>query len=731
MESEVISNLQENDFQLTKFYKFHDPIEKVYEAYTNIELLSKILSKYIKIDKILRTTSLHDEGNEITIDLISKYKITFKVCDVTESKDYYSLTLKTVFYPTTFCFFEIKIQLFWDSIEEVCVFQGSINFEPSPFRETLLNNIKKEEFFPNKQIEEYLIQTVKNLEETESISINENINKVWEFITELESIKYFFPLGNELLIQLENKIIIKIFDPKTKNEVILLKKEKKEEDEKVKINIKKIDTGNTKNSLDKILQIIDFGFDKKFEDFDKQINILSNKLIKQTESINLVSNEEEEEETILNQEAFLPITSYRNYLKPNYIDFKKLYRNDIGNNEFNLLIFYKTNFEYIVKNYFPHFLLSSNDSLIQKNLQKVRENFYNNYKIKLLLIEEENVINDLCENLISKIYNNDNLITEEEYNSFWKYFIKEKKDLKPNFIFHIVPYYEKSELNPFRLLDENDDFNINPCYLSEFIASNDNIYKNIVFMPFASNSDPTFFSFIPNCQTLKDNVLVFPSLDCMYSFLKKPLDYYISDSNGILNLDLYKISIGDDKKSEKVFWKNIEIISTETYNVNCKLTLFFVDNLGLEFKDKNRIEIMLNGSFILKIYNLFFKKNVPFNYNMSSNNGWLELFLKENYDKKEINKYCNYSSFIKNSVEGKYYEEFNVPQMDLETIFKNYKVKKIILEGWKNDIQIKYDDNIIYDCSKFISNEKKDIIISFYERNHEKVTIPVATFISL
>ena len=116
-----------------------------------------------------------------------------------------------------------------------------------------------------------------------------------------------------------------------------------------------------------------------------------------------------------------------------------------------------------------------------------------------------------------------------------------------------------------------------------------------------------FFSFIPNCQTLKDNVLVFPSLDCMYSFLKKPLDYYISDSNGIFNLDLYKISIGDDKKSEKVFWKNIEIISTETYNVNCKLTLFFVDNLGLEFKDKNRIEIMLNGSFILKIYNLFFK----------------------------------------------------------------------------------------------------------------------------
>ena len=186
----------------------------------------------------------------------------------------------------------------------------------------------------------------------------------------------------------------------SKENLNLFSKEIKEEEENEKINIKKIDTGNTKNSLDKILQIIDFGFDKKFEDFEQQINILSKKLINQTESINLKN--EEEEETILNYEAFLPITSFRNYLKPNYIDFKKLYRNDIENNEFDLLIFYKTNFEYVVKNYFPHFLLSSDDFLIQKNLQKVRENFYNNYKIKLLLIEEENVINDLIENLIEK-----------------------------------------------------------------------------------------------------------------------------------------------------------------------------------------------------------------------------------------------------------------------------------------------------------------------------------------
>jgi hypothetical protein len=115
---------------------------------------------------------------------------------------------------------------------------------------------------------------------------------------------------------------------------------------------------------------------------------------------------------------------------------------------------------------------------------------------------------------------------------------------------------------------------------------------------------------------------------------------------------------------------------------------------------------------------------------MTSNNNWLELFLKENFDKNQIDKYCNYNSFIKNSIEGKYYEEFNVPQMDLETIFKNYKVKKMILKGNKSSLQIKYDDNIDYNYSQFISNEKNEIIIEPYIINNEKVTIPIATFIS-
>ena len=32
------------------------------------------------------------------------------------------------------------------------------------------------------------------------------------------------------------------------------------------------------------------------------------------------------------------------------------------------------------------------------------------------------------------------------------------------------------------------------------------------------------------------------------------------------------------------------------------------------------------------MFNIFFKNNVPFNYNMNSNNGWLEMFLDDKYD---------------------------------------------------------------------------------------------------
>ena len=74
-------------------------------------------------------------------------------------------------------------------------------------------------------------------------------------------------------------------------------------------------------------------------------------------------------------------------------------------------------------------------------------------------------------------------------------------------------------------------------------------------MPAASSCDPAFYEYIPNCQATNKNVLQFPSVDTMYSFIKKPIDYYIGNSTGIFNLDIYKITVNGT--NEKLFCKNL------------------------------------------------------------------------------------------------------------------------------------------------------------------------------
>lgn len=51
-----------------------------------------------------------------------------------------------------------------------------------------------------------------------------------------------------------------------------------------------------------------------------------------------------------------------------------------------------------------------------------------------------------------------------------------------------------------------------------------------------------------------------------------------------------------------------------------------VDYLGLEVKEE-KVERIITKPFQMKIINLFNRRHAPLNYNMTSNNGWLEVFL--------------------------------------------------------------------------------------------------------
>ena len=522
-----------------------------------------------------------------------------------------------------------------------------------------------------------------------------------------------------------------------------------EEDENTNLNINNIEQeeakkpknkndifnqayGVIKPSLDKMLKILDVGMDKIIEDFNNEINIIAKKL---TSVKSGGKSNEDEEETILDSKPYLPISSFRSYLKPIYVDLKKIYKLTDNTTTFDLYDYYIKTFHYVVKNYFPYFIGQTGDSNIDENIKILRKNFFNNFRLNLLVVEEEGTIHDLLDSIHEQILKQLNKkISTDAYNKFWSYFVEKRTEVIPKYILHIVPNYDKAEMNPFRILDSNDKIENDPTYLSEFIASVDHVYKNIIFLPFASSCDPVFYNYILTCQTDNKNNMKFPTLDTMYSFLKKPLDYYLGDSNGIFNLDIYQISINDISKYKKLFWKNVEIILTESKP--CKIGLLLVDMLGLQ--SENTIEFTIEGNFMMKIYNIFFRKNVPFNYNMTSNNGWLELFLNDKYNKKEIDNVCNYSSFIKLNNATKFYEEFNMPKTEIESKFKNYKIKKLFIETNSPNISIKYDDNYIFEYKdKFeLKKAKKDL----YQVNiniepliidNKSFKLPVATFTTI
>ena len=179
------------------------------------------------------------------------------------------------------------------------------------------------------------------------------------------------------------------------------------------------------------------------------------------------------------------------------------------------------------------------------------------------------------------------------------------------------------------------------------------------------------------------------------------------------------------------------IIKLSSFFGKMSKLLVLVDILGL--KDENNFEMVLDNAFMIKIFNIFFKKNVPFNYNMNSNNDWLEMFLDDKYNKNEIYKFCSYNSFIKLNKQTKYFEEFVMPKMEIESKFKNYKVKKITIETNSSDMNIKYDDNFIFEYkSKFDLNKKikKDIYqvkvsIEPLLIKNEPFRMPIATFTTI
>ena len=588
----------------------------------------------------------------------------------------------------------------------------------------------------------------------------------------------------------------------------------------------------TLGSLKMLLKVLDCGFDKSIKDFDKQMMLIAKKVasMKKVDPPKMKTNEEEEdeeeEEEENNEEIFnnmytndylLPITSMRNYLKPQYTEINKVFSVHHGNdkNALNVFELYKAKFVNLIMNYFPHLMPEKFDfqsedeeeqetedetkekspskenkqeeppkqedkkeeapkeeeqpkqeeppkeeeqpkqeelpkeannkvDLKEQRLKQLRHEIYSNFRINIVLIEEQNTFVHFISNLITNIQESQSSISEKEFNHFWKYFVPDRKSIYPKFLLYILPHYESCQDNPFRLFSSTTRQTNSDFLLSEFLATQDNLYKNIVFMPWASKSDPTFFSYIPVCRSTDENIMQFPSIDTMFSFLKKPLDYYLTESSGIFNLDLYSVSITSsvnnpaNKPISSLFWKNATFTIEEPSKT--KIIMKCVDYLGLEQPENKYVELFVTSPLQIRIYNLFYKEDVPFNYNNTSNNGYLEVYICDKYSKDEIDKLCDYHNFMQHTADVKFYEEFNVPQMDIKTIFKNYKVKSFVIETDKQSAKLVVDEKVTVEYTKLTrlgTMDKKKAVPNFkfnfdeFKLNNEKYTIPIASFVSI
>ena len=212
--------LPTNDGHINECYVFHDPLVKVYEAITNINIITKLLSPNILIIKVLRETKIDDEGNEIYISILNN-NFTLQTMSTQKVKNIIQYKLRCIHYPLCYCPFEVLIQVFWDSIEKVTILHFRITVDDSPHQKELIDFLINNPF-PFKKVEKYLKKTIKNLEENESIFINKDIIKVWDFLHILDNLKFFFPMNIEIY---EENNIIKIIDVNSKNEIKLIKKE--------------------------------------------------------------------------------------------------------------------------------------------------------------------------------------------------------------------------------------------------------------------------------------------------------------------------------------------------------------------------------------------------------------------------------------------------------------------------------------------------------------------------
>ena len=219
--NDKINNNENFKKNFTHIFKVH--IDTLYETFSQASFLCNTFFNKTKIISISKTQSMNEIGNEITLQ---SGQYTFKLV-VEKSKNtsiYKSFTHKVIEKPLLMAGFETKFNFYWDSIEQITIFQFEVTIFDVLYKNSLSDyfNIHKEKRFQN--MEKYFVNNINLTEQNETISINKDFNYVWDFLCNFNNLKYFFNKNNNIEINLlVGKVNeIELFDKEKNNKLIIM-----------------------------------------------------------------------------------------------------------------------------------------------------------------------------------------------------------------------------------------------------------------------------------------------------------------------------------------------------------------------------------------------------------------------------------------------------------------------------------------------------------------------------
>ena len=259
------------------------------------------------------------------------------------------------------------------------------------------------------------------------------------------------------------------------------------ENEKIKSELTEFGE-NTNKCLVRLMRIIDYGLSKSYDSFLLDMN-------------NILLPIRDSPTTKFGFGSFdiknTPITSFRKYLRPSFEAKKYLFNEHeavedpilINDNDFNLWDLYTNNFKEVYNKYFSHFnedILDDNKT--KENKFKLRHKIYQDFKLKICLVEDERVLTSFLKQIIffeekvsEKRDNYENFEDRDKDGDigedilFWKKFFNDVAEFEPKFKIYLLPMN-----NPI------DEKNQNPhlyetSMLSEYLASKDYIYQTLIY----------------------------------------------------------------------------------------------------------------------------------------------------------------------------------------------------------------------------------------------------------